>query len=521
MVPVWVFLLTLLLTASASLAFIICFKGVHDEHWHEIENELLIEFFKSIFIGVCVGIAVEVYLHFMEHRAEKDEMEKTVLTMLETAHVKSVHPSRFDCLDAFKNEVENPNVRDVVIVGISLREFLGSNGRMRPVWTSIWKRLQREEVDRTNPASRLKVRLLMLDPKSEEGRFRSLSEVENKVESDSIRDVEQSVGEVHRIQELLYQNVPQAFLQMKLYAHCPFSFMFLAERRLFVQQYYYREQEEDLSTPVVEFSGPSPRYDLFHGSLEIIWRKAPEKAITVGTALPIERARIKNIYLADERPRLSQRQVECIYATDKGAIEILAVSGKYYMGDVASTALLKVSKKTPESVSVRLAVVNPVSQQAILRAVGDDRPVGDIRTALCSWDWKRHTNSRLYQDITQTRSRVSDWRDRGHRFEGRLYSSSISCALLITPKAMFVEQYIYGRTKQRQNLYQLVGEYPVIEYGSSTKDMTEREIISSNFQIVWDCYSISFDDFEARDQEVEFAKNLAILQEELNCNMTP
>lgn len=510
------------MAAISWLALTLSLRELQGEAWHAVGIDLSLELFKAIVIGVCVGTGVEVYMKLTERREEKGKLERTLMTMLEQAQVKSVHPARVDCVGAFKKYVEDPNVRSISIVGISLREFLRPDGRMRPVWTAITQRLQREEIARLVANDRLNVKLLMLDPKSEEGLFRFKIEEQIETDSDSTRDVEQSINEIRRVQRSIFSNQTQKILRARLYGHCPFSFMFLTNRALFVQQYYYREQEDDLSTPVVEYAYPGPRHDLFRRSFNIIWRKAHEEYIRVGTALPIDRAHIKNIFRADQRAELSERQVQSIGAVQSGTIDILAVSGRYYVTSVdTSGALLSISRRQQHPVTIRIGILNPVSQQAIMRAVADDRPIGDIREALCQWDWNKHASSRLYQDINQTISRISDWRTRGHHFEGRVYSSSVTCALLITPTEMFVEQYIYGRTKKLQESYLLIGEYPVIEYDCSHANHLEHEIISSNFEIIWSCYSLSFDDFRQRNQREDFEKNLSTLLSELECGTSP
>lgn len=520
--PNWVTLLLGLLFAAAWLVVVILVEEVEGEHVPKILSAIASEFFKAVIIGVCVGLGVEVYLKITERRAEQTAREQLTASMLSASDLKHLHSGRTECKEVFKKLAKDTNVRQIDIAGISLRDFLRTDGRLWEVWDSILQRLRDEELREAHNSQRLRIKLLLLDPLSAEGRFRYRVEERIVVDPDKPYDIDQALREIQRVRRSIYHDKPQDFLQVRLYGHCPFSFMFLTDGAAFVEQYYYRDELSSSTPPVLEYSTPSERSKLFRLSFDIIWDNAQEERITVGTALPIERARIRNIFRAEQRDELARRQVACIEAVKSGTIDILAISGNYYMSNERTTeALLSVSstKTNSQAIMVRLALVNPVSQQAILRAVADDRTIRDIKDALCKWDWTKHRGSRLYQDLQRSIYRVADWQERGYLFDLRLYSSSVACALLLTPDSMFIEQYVYGRTKKLQEKYLLRGEYPVIEYALTSKDedKTEHEIISSNFQIIWDCYSIPYQEYLQRSQVDDFTTNLNTLQTELGC----
>jgi hypothetical protein len=494
------------------------------------------ELAKTVFIAIGVGVGVEVYLKWLEHGEAKQEAERGTL---KSSDIKTLYTARGDAKESFKKLVEDPKINIVHIAGISLRDFLRSDGKMRQVWEAICRRLLEEENENLDPSARLRVRLLLLDPRSHEGRFRYKIEEPIVGDADKPYDIEQSLTEIDRAKRFIFRGTPQSFLQERLYGHCPFSFVFETESTIFVEQYYYREDEAeaDISAPLIEYEARSKRARLFKRSLEIIWEKARRNRITVGTALPVERASITNIFRADQRGELTRRQVKAIEAVIEGNIDILAISGGHYFDtkNARMRAALRDAtnpQDTSRLVNVRATLLNPVSQQAIFRAVADDRPISSIRNALCDWDWEKHRRSRLFRDITQITERVKTLVDAGYRVELRLYSSAVACALMLTPESAFVEQYIYGRTKKLQEQDVLIGEYPVIEYkllgpdknvNSEKDDEVEKEIILSTFQIVWDCYSIPYEDYiargdhESKEHAEEFKRNLAVLQEELNC----
>jgi len=101
-----------------------------------------------------------------------------------------------------------------------------------------------------------------------------------------------------------------------------------------------------------------------------------------------------------------------------------------------------------------------------------------------------------------------------------MYSSSVACALLLTSDGAFIEQYVYGRSEERTRAEVLGGEYPVFEYRYGEKadgvGAIERELLTSTFVMVWECFSIADDQYLARDEVREFEKNLTLLRDELD-----
>ena len=515
-VPIWV-----LLVLVASLA-IVCYvalellREVHSEKLPQTVTEIGIELFKTVFIAVCIGAGVEVYLKHIMGDPSKE--------MLEKSGIELIYPARQDSADEFSRIINDKKTTVLYIAGISLRDFLTEQGNMHPVWNSICARLKNEEKAKLPEKRRLQVKLLLLDPRSSEGHFRH--EVEEPLEIGKYTDIVQALIQVNRMQEKIYETNNSQFLQLRLYEHCPFSFLFLTKKVVFVEQYYYKDPTKENSLPLIKYNSDSSQYDGLRGSLETIWEHAAPELIKVGTSIPIEKARIRNIFREDNRTELTERQKESIENAQKGTVDILAISGNHYVNhDPTLNALLKIASQEDgkESTKVRFALVNPVSQQAILRAVADSHATKKIKESLCNWNWKTHKLSRLYMGVHQTVQSIVDLKKTGYSFELRLYSSSIACALLLASDSAFIEQYLYGRSKKLQGRQLLVREYPLIEYGvskSQADNKTEQETISCTFEIVWEHYSITYDEYKNRKEEDEFNKNLSRLREELGCPRT-
>ena len=87
-------------------------------------------------------------------------------------------------------------------------------------------------------------------------------------------------------------------------------------------------------------------------------------------------------------------------------------------------------------------------------------------------------------------------------------------ALLLVNSSAFIEQYMYGRSKIFQTGLALGGEYPVVEYeraGPDGRETIENELLEATFDIVWDSYSITWEEYNSRELTKEFNRNLHLL----------
>jgi hypothetical protein len=517
-IPLKYLLLAIALLAMACIGIAVMLKELHEAEVklrevgsNEFLNtgyDLAIEFFKTVFIGACLGFAIDFYLKYLEIvESQKENLTKS--------GIKTLYSSRLEAAEEFIRLVGSEHVRTLTICGISLRDFL-TGGSTHPVWIAIKRRLASEEKDQLQPEQRLRVRLLLLDPRSSEGYFRY--KIEEPMEINNPVDISKGLVEIKKTLAI-FKDQPQEYFQAKLYEHCPFSFLFHTETATFVEQYHYKTRDLETSLALIEYAHDSPQYTILNESLKVIWENANDAPIEIGTAIPIEEARIRNIYLANKRPEQGKHQIERIKNHRGETIDILNITAGYYVTDYeASTALRQFALKENENGgTIRFALLNPVSQQAILRAVADESRTEDIGEALRTHDWKTHQRSKLYTRIRETIAVINKW-GKAHRVELRLYSCSTTCALLLTSESAFVGHYLYGRSGRLQVENRLHTEYPMLEYaktpGESGSD-NHLEILHSTFSIVWDHYSISEEDYELGNKEETFIKNLKRLQEEL------
>lgn len=519
-VPFRYLLLAIALLALALLGIAVMLKELHEaevllgqagkSEYVNTGYDLMIEFVKTIFIGVAIGIGVEAYLKYLEIvHSQKETLAKSGIVDLYT--------SREDASDRFISLATDTRTKNIAICGISLRDFLhGQTGPSHSVWLAIKTRLEAEEKNKLPSQQRLRLRLLMVDPGSPEGHFRYL--IEEPGSPGKPIDIDKSLREISKTLNI-YENSEQDFLRVKLYGHCPFSFVFLTDTTVFVEQYYYKAQVTEASIPLIEYAGNSDQYSIFSESVNTIWNHATTEQTEIGTAIPIREARINNIYLKSNRAKQGEHQVKRIQTNRAETIDILSITGGYYVEDFdASTELRAFAVKTNEKGgTVRFALLNPISQQAIFRAVADECRTNEIGEALTKYDWRTHRNSRLYFRLRNTINLINKWSN-DHRIELHLYSCATSCALLLTSESAFVGHYLYGRSKKLQKENKLHSEYPMLEFARSQSESGtdhQLDILRSTFQIVWDHYSIPYEKYKEADKERAFNNNLTRLKEEL------
>jgi hypothetical protein len=480
-----------------------------------------VDILKALFIGSSAGVGVNLYL--------KHALGETPKAILEANGIREIFTDRIKAEPSFQRLIQDQKkTRTIKVMGVSLRDFLIPGGALSRIWQEITDRLEQEQKMNVKSSERLKVRLLLLDPRSSEGRFRHNVEKSTLNQLGLPSDVPQGLDAVLEAQHRIYGAERPDFLEARLYEHCPFAFIFATETEAFSQPYGYRDHKMSTRIPLIKYKAHTPQYDELMYSFDTIWNHAHPgtwKQHHVGTAAALDDSKTRNIFRRDHRSLLSLRQNECLKAVTAGEfVDILAITGNHYISYPIFGTLRDITDNSSEErASVRLAILNPVSQQAILRVVAETSPADAIGDTLRSWNWSLHKSSKLYQDVHHTITQITAWQARNHSFALRLYSSSIACALLLTPTSSFVEQYAYGRSRKFVQGLVLGGEYPVFEYemdgGSEVRveaeERIEQEILTSTFNVIWRFYSIPAEIYDENKEPAEFEENLRRLLDEL------
>jgi len=469
----------------------------------QTSSAFMLTFWQTIFIGVLVSVVLDRYLNAVFGGTEKQR--------LSSAGMADVYSSRQDATDDMRTLVSSAH--EISIVGISLRDFLLDTGKCRSVWQAMVDRLVSEDKSgKSENRGRLKVRLLLLDPQSGEGIFRHRAEQAHIGASGLKHDVPRGLDEVNRVRNLLRD---KEYLEVKLYHHCPFAFMFMTCTDGLVEQYYYKDHSANVDLPLVHYKGKQLSQLL--ESFDTAWKEATPAVLSmsrVGTDDAINEARIGNIYLRTKRGELGEREVEVLNGTTEGTVRILAITGKFYAESAGMRKALQDARR--RKVEVQAALMNPTSGQAILRAIADSCHPSDIKQRLCRYDWEQHKESRLYQDVRRTARELLSM-----ECTVRLSSGIIGCALFQTMRCVFVEQYVYGRSQEFQANRVLGGEYPVFEYDcqfdpeGKPAETPELQLLRATFDVIWDSYSedaSSYLQMSPADEKARFQKSLDIIR---------
>ena len=221
---------------------------------------------------------------------------------------------------------------------------------MNEVSHALFERLRDEHDKGLSGHNRLKVQLLLLNPKSSEGQFRYSLEKETIAGEGLIYDVPNGLRRLQTIANDIYGPESSEFLQARVYDHGSFGFHFISDRSAFVEQYSYRDHRILATLPLVQYEAGSNAYNQLQHSFKTIWAYSEVPNLNphnVGTAKGILEAQIGNIYRFDQREFVGPRQLECLRAAKPGdTIDILAISGRYYMRHEAFRVIEELSKPT-------------------------------------------------------------------------------------------------------------------------------------------------------------------------------
>jgi glucose-1-phosphate thymidylyltransferase len=498
--------------------------------WHLI---LLVvyEIAKAIFIGATAGV----FLKYIAPGPSEEEHRTSLLqsgASVFQCGIRALYEKRDEAAATFLDAVNDSQTTNLWMIGISLRDFLLDSGKRHEVWFAICKRLKDEDSRNLQLSDRLKVRILLLDPSCPEGDFRF--ELEKRELNQGLKeDVPQSIRAVWNLcYEMRPEQAPLAgglakipdIIEVRLYQHGSFAFEFITDSFAVAEQYNYRDKFGASGMPSVQYIHLSHGYEQIKRSYDIVWKHARLVEVgdptRTGVGRGLRESRLTNIFLEEDRPQLTRREQDVLRRGHSGEIiAIQALSGRFYT-HLAVAELQEAAKPVGRCAKIRLLVCNPTTRNAILRAVADSTAIENIGAALHDWNWAKHRISRLYEDIHFALNEFARLRESECDIELRLCAADLSCAMLSTSDRMFVERYAYGRSRNFSQRVTLGGD-TVFEYERGPKPASSDErILESAFEVLWDSYSISADDY-TRNPEAEkllFENELSTLLSQLNCD---
>jgi glucose-1-phosphate thymidylyltransferase len=520
-VPLWVILLVSAISGLGwmTLAFVLGHTAVGSH----VLYDFLYEIAKAAFIGSAAGAFIKYVVPLPD--------EKHVDSTGDQSGVEKIFVERSKAAEKFLQAIRDQHNTELCVAGISLRDFLLDNGPSHEVWLAICKRLMDEEAREIAIPDRLKVRILLLDPYCPEGEFRF--QVEQRELTQGLKqDVPLAIRAVIALCRDLKPELSEAeaaaqvapFLEARLYQHGSFAFQFIMDAFATLEQYTYRERFDNASLPLLQYSRFSPVYERIIRSYNIVWASARPVAADLtrfGIGQGVRDSKLIGIYGQENRGKLTAREQDVICRGRAGdIISVQAHSARFYM----HSAVTEIRDAGIRGAKIRLLVVNPTSRGAIFRAVADSASVEHIGHSLRNWTWRQHVLSKLYTDVHSSIQTALNLLEDGCDVEVRLSAADLSCAMLLSSDSIFVEQYSYGRNRSLVRNVPLGGEYAVLEFQRSQKSLLapEERILQSAFEVLWDSYSISAEEYlrSAQDdktfEEKTFESELQLLYKQLD-----
>jgi glucose-1-phosphate thymidylyltransferase len=514
-VPLWAICSVLLWTGIGWIA-VAFYVGREPNVINSVTSVILGEVAKAVFIGSTIGLFVR--------RVASEPVDGSQAS-LEKCGIDAVYLQRREIASTILEEIRDPRTRNLRIAGISLRDFLLEMGALHHVWTAIADRLRHEDKSNLPLADRLKVHILLLDPHSPEGDFRF--EAEEVALAQGLRqDVPMAVKAIQHLTRELTESSASAVLQVRQYQHGSFGFQFITESFAILEPYTYRDQRGDATIPAVRYKRSARSYEPISHSYELVWKHAEPARMDqapAGVGQGLRESLLIGIYRQGQRALLGDRQRQVLRHSRGGdLISIQALSGRFYMHPPMIESIEQATKDIGRGAKIRLLIMNPTSRSAILRAVADRTPIEEIGRVIHNWTWDNHRFSSLYIDVHSAIQAVKNLREADRDIELRLSAADLSCAMLLARDAIFIEQYAYGRSRNYGGGVVLGGEYSVFEYSRGHNGLTtsEERILESAFEVLWDSYSISAEEYlervEARQEEAGFIREIEALLAQLD-----
>jgi len=191
----------------------------------------------------------------------------------------------------------------------------------------------------------------------------------------------------------------------------------------------------------------------------------------------IVEAKIEDLYYDTENTRkISRHRDDLLKELEKARneVRILAVAARefFFQGEGFAAEVLKSildpkSKKYNSSVSLKVLLLHPCSEQAVSRGL---RECPD-----CAFDSFEDTD--LWQDVIRSCITVCHWKRNGYSVAARLYRVAPHCFLIFVNDLLFAEFYHFGAGGRAS------GKVPLMKISATSRLYEE---LKGHFEYVWD-----------------------------------
>lgn len=452
---------------------------------------------------------------------QTDTLVQTVssLEAMSKLGIVRVYSKRQDARADMVDDIQDPALSRIYLVGISLNDFIGGKDRnFNQVWTTI-----NEYIDGTRPLPKhtksLDIKVLVIDPHCHGAHLRSFGENRQPGASSSrlYAEVGGTINDLLALQRTAQQNWQKTGVtfEFRLYRLPPQLFLFSTDKVSYIEPYYFwASRAVDTSMPFLRCGDgqTAALHQGMHDHFKLIWEYASVTASQYyeqhnqGLDEGLHLSGAVNVF---HDHRLARPRISWLLEHAKQRMYIQGISLRsYFDGRELNRAIRDLVEAG--NVEVKVLLLHPDSEQARYRSYREyllNKP--PLTFEAYQQDPELHKTSDLYRDTQRTIERILSLQPHA-KFQFRLYNSAPTNFMLLVDDTVIVEQYHYGdlRSPRVSTVSNILGEDTTLfEYTCESRHMKEQadlygspqqvqvrmlELMQNHFEFVFDDCAVGY-----------------------------
>lgn len=452
---------------------------------------------------------------------QTDTLVQTVASLeaMSKLGIVRVYSKRQDARADMINDIQDPTISHVYLIGISLNDFIGGKDRhFNQVWTTII-----EYIEGIRPLPKhtkcLDIKVLVIDPHCHGAHLRSFGENRQPGASSSrlYAEVGGTIHDLLALQKTAEQNWQKTGVtfEFRLYRLPPLLFLFSTDKVSYIEPYYFwASRAVDTSMPFLRCGDGqiAALHQGMHDHFELIWEHASVAAsqyddqCNLGLDEGLHLSGAVNVF---HDHRLARPRIHWLLEHANQRVYIQGISLRSYFDGRDLNRAIKTLVEA-ENVDVKVLLLHPDSEQARYRSYREyllNKPPLTFETY--QQNPELHKNSDLYRHTNQTIEGILSLQPHA-KFRFRLYNSAPTNFMLLIDNTLIVEQYHYGdlRSPRASTVSNILGEDTTIfEYTCEPTYMEEQanlysspphiqvrmlELMQNHFEFVFDDCAIEY-----------------------------
>jgi hypothetical protein len=360
---------------------------------------------------------------------------------LQVAQIAELYARREAAADEMLESVLDPSIREIRLLGVTLREFRtdGGGGAFQGAWKVI--------TDYTNGvrerAGELDIRILVVDPDSFGAHMRGYGETGGESNELLRGAVRQTIRQLRK----LSSSVENVRVAARLYRTAPILFLLATDKVAFVQPYYFWGSAERMQMPVFKFSGEATLHKGLMEHFDIVWDYASAPLSKVRNQwsdleIGLLQAGGLNAYTD---PGKARERLTYLMNQANERIWLQGISlDSFCLQDQLHSALARAHRR---GVEVRLLFLDPDSDQARYRSYREHLLQ---HTTPPDLSYEDYCNAGIHEDsVLVGRTDMSLRQALNSNFAVRVYDAAPASFVAIIDDNVLLEQYHYGSVQER------------------------------------------------------------------------